>query len=161
MHVALHVDRAHPAPLLCSLLSHSRARPAPRSQRHLPARLSCGWPQEWVGQPESFLRQRAGSPPPCKHSRCQDRACELVTSGASRMNLSTSRRKRQGNYQIKETTKPVSASPHPLHLWMGSIGNQISCTHTAYRKARMGPYHLLPRQACLYLPELSPTPSSM
>lgn len=42
---------------------------------------------------------------------------------------------RKGNYQIKETTKPVPTSPHPRRLWRGPIGSQTSCAHSAYRVA--------------------------
>lgn len=42
---------------------------------------------------------------------------------------------RKGNYQIKETTKPVPTSPHPHRLWRGPIGSQTSCAHSAYRVA--------------------------
>lgn len=70
-----------------------------------------------VHQPESLLKQTAGSPPPCKHSWCWGREQQLVASGASCTNLPASRRKRQGNHQIKRNHKAclcVSPSPPPL-----------------------------------------------
>jgi len=137
-----------------TVLTHSMARPGPGSQ----GTFQRGPPvpsQEWVCQPESLLRQTAGSPPPCKHSQCR-----LVTAGPSHTDSPASSSKRHGNHQIKETTEPVSAALRPRHLWMGSIGSQTSCTHTAYRVAGTGAYRPLPPPACLYLPGLSPAPSS-
>lgn len=108
---------------------------------------------DWVCQPESVLRQRAGSTPPYKHRPCQGTACRLVTLGASGMNLHARRRK------IKESTKPVSASLHACHLWTGSTGNRTSCTHRAYRVARTGAYRPLPLLACPSLPGSAPLPA--
>lgn len=70
-----------------------------------------------VHQPESLLKQTAGSPLTCKHSWCWGREQQLVASGASCTNLPASRRKRQGNHQIKRNHKAclrVSPSPPPL-----------------------------------------------
>lgn len=151
MHVALHVDSAHPAPFFCSSshscpteLTSTRARPAPRSQRHLPARSPCPWLGLGLSDCVTPETTQPAAHLPANTAGAQGRTRRLVTSGTLCTNLPASRRKRQGNHQIKETTKPVSASPHPHHLWTGSIGNQTSCTHTAYRTVETGAYRPLP-----------------